>query len=151
MVAMILQNSLGANHLLWTSLRACVGTSASLVVPSVGDLGQAGARDVALAASFITSRKSSGVMFVNTAAMCAQARGETPAWPGVPKLRGKAWRQCNVAKPSSASAPAGAHPSQPCGTPRQGVWRASGNLFTVCSTRGCVLMMMVAPQVRLSA
>lgn len=53
------------------SLRTCVGTNASLFVPSAGDLGQPGARDVALAASFITARKSSGVMFVNTAAMCA--------------------------------------------------------------------------------
>lgn len=47
------------------------GTSASLFTPSAGDLGHPRARDVAFAGSFITARKSSGVMFVNTAAMCA--------------------------------------------------------------------------------
>lgn len=71
MVEMILQNSLGAKSSALNVSQNLCWYECLAIVPSAGDLGQPGARDVALAASFITARKNSGVMFVNTAAMCA--------------------------------------------------------------------------------
>lgn len=70
------------------------------------DLGQPRVRDAAFAGSFITRPyvpTSSGVMFVNTAAMCARARGEAsnPAPGG--EVKPWRWDRCRAAGASSAA------------------------------------------------
>lgn len=92
-------------------LRVCALLTRLVLAPRAGDLGQPRAGDAAFAGSFITARKSSGVMFVNTAAMCARARGEASNRPGAPGGEVNLGAGINVAKPASANSLAGTFPS----------------------------------------
>lgn len=100
MVAMIFQTSLEAKSPS-PALRCALGACALLARRAASDLGQPRAGDAAFAGSFITRpyvpTMSSGVMFVNTAAMCARARGEAsnPAPGG--EVKPWRWDQCRSA------------------------------------------------------
>lgn len=136
------------NHPLWTvsqSLRLVQAPRCLLPAPAIWVTLVRG--DVAFAGSFIAARWSSGVMFVNTAAMCASARGETPAWPGAPSGEVNLGVSGDVAEPTSANSAAGTCPSQPCETPRRAIRRVNGNLFPIRGTCGCVRVLTVSRQV----